>query len=114
MCTTNPYLTEVLKKMGITEDELAKLIKAEPSKESSNEADWNTEMVAMSQTMKKVRLASKIESGMKAKGLTRKAFAVLMNVQPSIITRWLSGAHNFTVETLYTIEEKLNITIITK
>jgi hypothetical protein len=35
-----------------------------------------------------------------------------MDVQPSIITRWLSGKHNFTTTTLFEIEQKLNFPII--
>lgn len=57
-------------------------------------------------------LAKKIEDGMNFKGLTRQSFARLLNVQPSIITRWLSGKHNFTVETLFDIEDKLDIKLI--
>jgi transcriptional regulator with XRE-family HTH domain len=63
-------------------------------------------------THKSLFLAKKIEDGMKGKGLTRQSFSQLMNVQPSIITRWLSGKHNFTVETLFDIEDKLNIKLI--
>lgn len=57
-------------------------------------------------------LAKKIENKMKDFGLSRQDFAKLMDVQPSIITRWLSGKHNFTVATIYDIERKLNFRII--
>lgn len=57
-------------------------------------------------------LAKKIEKGMKEKQLTRKQFAIMMNVQPSIITRWLKGNHNFTINTLYSIEESIGIKLI--
>jgi len=60
---------------------------------------------------KSVLLAQKIAIAMKANGLTRQSFANLMGVQASIITRWLSGKHNFTVETLFDIEEQLNLKI---
>jgi len=61
---------------------------------------------------KRSLLARKIEEGMKLNRLSRQEFAVLMGVQPSIITRWLSGKHNFTVDTLFDIEERLNIKIL--
>ena len=48
---------------------------------------------------------------MKSCGLTKKEFAKAMDVQPSIVTRWLSGKHNFTVETIFDIEQKLNFLI---
>jgi hypothetical protein len=35
-----------------------------------------------------------------------------MEVQPSIITRWLSGKHNFTIETLFQIEDCLGIKLL--
>lgn len=62
--------------------------------------------------MKSYLLARKIEAGMKNRGLTRQSFANLMQVQPSIITRWLSGKHNFTVETLFEIEECLKLKLL--
>jgi hypothetical protein len=39
--------------------------------------------------------------------LSRGEFAIMMKVQPSRVTRWLSGEHNFTLETLCAIEIKL-------
>lgn len=61
---------------------------------------------------KRSLLAKKIEEEMKENRLSRQEFAILMGVQPSIITRWLSGKHNFTVDTLFDIEERLHIKII--
>jgi DNA-binding transcriptional regulator YiaG len=58
---------------------------------------------------KKKLLANKIESRMKDVGLYRQEFADLMAVQPSTITRWLSGEHNFEIKTLFEIEKQLNI-----
>ena len=43
--------------------------------------------------------------------LKKSDLAKLMNVQPSIITRWLSGNHNFTIDTLFKIESVLDIKI---
>lgn len=57
-------------------------------------------------------LAIKIEEVLIEKGLKRKDFAVLMSVQPSVVTRWLTGFHNFSLETLLEIEEKLQCRLI--
>jgi transcriptional regulator with XRE-family HTH domain len=61
---------------------------------------------------KKQAIADAIKSVIKEKGLGKSEFASLMGVQPSIITRWLSGTHNFTLETIISIEEKLGMEII--
>jgi ribosome-binding protein aMBF1 (putative translation factor) len=58
---------------------------------------------------KKKHLAKKIEARIKEAGLQRQEFADLMGVQPSTITRWLSGEHNFETNTLFEIERQLNI-----
>ncbi|MGQ0826954.1 MAG: helix-turn-helix domain-containing protein [Bacteroidota bacterium] len=63
-------------------------------------------------TEKNMLLAMRIEKAMKAKGFNKTEFATAMKVQPSVITKWLSGTHNFTTETLYDIEEKLSMCII--
>ena len=56
-------------------------------------------------------LAKAIESKLKERGISRMEFAGLMNVQPSNITKWLSGKHNFTIHTLFEIEKVLQFTI---
>jgi transcriptional regulator with XRE-family HTH domain len=63
-------------------------------------------------TQKGQLLAKKIETAMKERCFNRQQFAGIMGVQPSIITRWLSGNHNFTVETLFEIEDQLGIQLI--
>jgi transcriptional regulator with XRE-family HTH domain len=63
-------------------------------------------------TEKKMLLAAKIEDGMLAQGLNKKEFAELMGQKPSVITKWLSGGHNFTVDTLTDIERVLNIQLL--
>lgn len=52
-------------------------------------------------------IASTIKSRMKECNLTRLEFAILMGVQSSVITKWLSGKHNFTINTLFQIEAVL-------
>lgn len=39
-------------------------------------------------------------------------FAKIMNKQPSVITKWLSGNHNFTLETLSEIEAKTGVVMV--
>jgi transcriptional regulator with XRE-family HTH domain len=57
-------------------------------------------------------LAAKIHDAMKAKGFTKIAFAGRMKKKPSVITKWLSGTHNFTTDTLFDIEEVLGIDLV--
>ena len=61
---------------------------------------------------KRLMLAAKIEDGIKAKGWKKIDFAKAMNKQPSEISKWLSGTHNFTTDTLFEIEGILNINLI--
>jgi transcriptional regulator with XRE-family HTH domain len=63
-------------------------------------------------TEKSMLLAVRIEEAMKKRGFNKLQFAEAIKVQPSVITRWLSGSHNFTIETLYDIERILSINIV--
>lgn len=60
-------------------------------------------------TDNKMLLAAKIDEARKAKGWSQTKFAEEMGKQPSEISKWLSGTHNFTSDTLWDIEEKLEI-----
>lgn len=66
---------------------------------------------SLSAEEKKKLLAGKIESRIKERGLQRQQFAELMKVQPSSVTKWLSGEHNFEIHTLFEIEKQLNINL---
>lgn len=57
----------------------------------------------------KKAMAEKIKQVIKAYGLKNKDFARLMDVPPSTVTKWLSGTHNFTTNTMFEIERALNI-----
>lgn len=57
-------------------------------------------------------LALRIEKAMIAKGWNRSKFSTEMNVDASVITKWLSGTHNFTSNTLFDIEDALGICLI--
>jgi len=61
---------------------------------------------------KKMLLAAKIDNALKAKGWKKKNLAESLNKLPSEITKWLSGTHNFTTDTLWDIERVLDIELI--
>ena len=63
-------------------------------------------------TTKQMLLAAKIHDGIIAKGLTQKQFAKIIGQNESTICRWLSGTHNFTSDTLFSIEDELDISLI--
>ncbi|CAN1533073.1 Cro/C1-type helix-turn-helix domain [Spirosomataceae bacterium] len=57
-------------------------------------------------------LAATIEDGMKAKGWKKKDLMNAVGIKnQSIITKWLSGTHNFTSDTLFDIQEALGINL---
>lgn len=64
------------------------------------------------QTDYKMKLAAKIYKAMKALGMTQTQFAESMDKPVSLISRWLSGTHNFTVGTLIDIQRVLGISLL--
>lgn len=63
-------------------------------------------------TDNRMLLAAKIKDGMNAKVWKNKHLAAALKQQPSVITKWLSGTHNFTSDTLSDIEEVLGINLL--
>jgi len=57
-------------------------------------------------------LAAKIDDAIKAKGWSKKEFAEKMSKSPSEISKWLSGTHNFTSDTLFDIAKILGTSLI--
>jgi transcriptional regulator with XRE-family HTH domain len=57
-------------------------------------------------------ISARIDDALKAKGWTQKQLADIMGKRPSEVTKWLSGNHNFTLETISLIEKNLGITLI--
>ena len=53
------------------------------------------------QNDRRMGLAVKIAEALWSRGLTNQEFAFMMGKKPSEVTRWLSGTHNFTTETLW-------------
>ncbi len=68
--------------------------------------------VQTAKTRNRMILAAKIEDAYKAKGWNKKEFAEEMGKEPSVITKWLSGTHNFTADTLTEIGLKLGIKLL--
>jgi transcriptional regulator with XRE-family HTH domain len=60
----------------------------------------------------KMHLAAKIAAGIREKGWNKSQFAEAIDQTPSTVSRWLSGHHNFTVETLNDIEYILGIELL--
>ncbi len=60
----------------------------------------------------KMKLAAKIFEGLKKKGWTQTHYAEVMGKPISLISRWLSGTHNFTVDTLVDIQHVLGINLL--
>jgi transcriptional regulator with XRE-family HTH domain len=57
-------------------------------------------------------LCDAIYNEMKRQELTQNDLAGLMQVDKSLVSRWLSGVHFMNVETLYKLEDILKISII--
>jgi transcriptional regulator with XRE-family HTH domain len=60
----------------------------------------------------RMQLALRINEAIKAKNWSQKQFAEMMGKRPSEISRWLSGTHNFTTDTLWHIEQVLDIRLL--
>jgi transcriptional regulator with XRE-family HTH domain len=63
-------------------------------------------------TDKRMQLAERIFNAMKAKNISKLELARKMGKQASVITKWLSGTHNFTADTLFEIGDLLGIQLI--
>lgn len=66
----------------------------------------------LKRTKQRMLLAAKIDDAIKAKGWKKSDFAREMKKSPSEISKWLSGTHNFTIDTLSDIEELLRIKLV--
>lgn len=81
----------------------------------SSMLDELTESITPSEsykTRKRMLLATRIDDAIQAKGWKKKEFALALGKKPSEITKWLSGTHNFTIDTLFDIEELLGIELV--
>ncbi len=66
-----------------------------------------------SKTDARMMLAAKLADAMKAKNWKNKDLLKEVGKDnPSIITKWLSGTHNFTVDTLVDLENALDVKLL--
>jgi ribosome-binding protein aMBF1 (putative translation factor) len=59
-------------------------------------------------------LSARIASALKEKGWSKGQLAIALKKNPSIISRWLSGTHNFTSDTLSDIQKILGIQLLVR
>lgn len=63
----------------------------------------------------KMEISAKIAQAMDSKKWKKKDLLhAVGKINPSIITKWLSGTHNFTTETLVELEHALNIRLLNR
>jgi len=63
------------------------------------------------QVSTKMQIAARLQDLITAAGLSKGAFAEKVNKNPSEITKWLSGTHNFTLDTLSEIALSLQVPV---
>lgn len=57
-------------------------------------------------------IAMQIRRALRKQGISQTEFARRLGVDPSIVTRYLSGKHNFQLRTLVKVQQVLNIEIL--
>lgn len=62
----------------------------------------------------KMGVAARIATAMDAKGLSKQDLQKAMGASPRQVRRWLSGTHNFSIDTLVELEFALNLTLLIK
>lgn len=72
----------------------------------------NIDPEKLRKTKKRMLIASAIYEAMKDKGWNMKQLAEKMGKKPPEITKWLSGTHNFNLESLLKLEQVLGIELI--
>lgn len=60
----------------------------------------------------RMKLAARIYKALKEKEWTQVQLAHALNKQVSVISKWLSGTHNFTIDTLTDIEGVLPVHLL--
>ena len=58
------------------------------------------------------QIVDRIHEILTEKGLKQKDLAVLLGKKEAEISKWMRGTHNFTIDTLVTIEEALHAPIV--
>jgi transcriptional regulator with XRE-family HTH domain len=60
----------------------------------------------------RMKLAAKIDNARKKLGWSKKLLAEKLSKRPSEISKWLSGTHNFTTDTLFEIQFLMGVELI--
>lgn len=66
----------------------------------------------LARTESRMMLSAKIQDAMVARGISKKQLAEMAGKSPSVITSWLSGEQNFTVDTLTDIQRLLGVRLL--
>lgn len=69
----------------------------------------NIDFEEYQEQLRSIKLAIAIKNVLKLRNISVAEFAVLMGKDKSIINKWLSGTHYFSLRTLYEITEGLGI-----
>ena len=77
-----------------------------------NELMDETDENEYKRTEKRMMLAARIDAAKRAKGWKNKDLAKVLGKKDSEISKWLSGTHNFTADTLSDLEEVLGIQLL--
>ncbi len=76
------------------------------------EALKNIDPTRREMVRRRMMISARIDDALKMKGWSQKQLADKMEKRPSEVTKWLSGNHNFTLETILLIEKQLDVTLI--
>jgi ribosome-binding protein aMBF1 (putative translation factor) len=57
-------------------------------------------------------ISERISEVLKERGLSQKDFARMMDKRESEVSKWLTGRHNFTIQTIARIEHALGMRLI--
>lgn len=60
----------------------------------------------------KKQIAERIKTALKEKNITKGEFAKRAGFNPCMVSKYISGNHNFTIKTIFKIEQVLEIQII--
>jgi transcriptional regulator with XRE-family HTH domain len=78
---------------------------------NTDDADIHSER-KMIRERKKELLAEKIKLKLQQEKIKSIVLAAKLGKSPSEISKWLSGTHNFTIDTLFEIEEELRMKLV--
>ena len=72
----------------------------------------NTDPATKQRVDNRMYLAVKIQDILTERGMKKKELAALLNKNASEISKWLSGDHNFTIDTLSEIGAALGVNLL--